>query len=398
MTEKEIRKYILDLSFELQNNFENPRFSTVGLILDHFNAIPNHMLYRYRPCNNDEFNVLEKNSVYLSKASGFKDKLDSAIFYDYDGLTKRQKQKLVKSYTLANYSKGYLEYELGKRKYMPSPQIVRKFINNCYDKNFYLIKRKFIKFVNKNFSTDRDKWGARLLELDAIFTEKGKGDKLRDWLISKEKNDAVDITKQRQEKTFVCSFTELPFNLSMWENYADNYSGFCVGYKLEGVYTRHLQSPLLRVCLLHILPVIYTEKTNLQSGYAFSLEQDRMMYEKALGKDNNDFDAIWYYSTVLSMLYKKKFYEWEKEWRIVLSNLQNNIVFFPYAVKLFLGKNIEKDNKDKLIQIARKNNLSVYQQCLNESKGTYEYKLIIPRIEEEKGKEKTVFIAGNPYI
>ena len=37
-----------------------------------------------------------------------------------------------------------------------------------------------------------------------------------------------------------------------------------------------------------------------------------------------------------------KFYEWEKEWRIVLSNLQNNIVFFPYAVKLFLGKNIEK--------------------------------------------------------
>ena len=398
MTEREIRKYILNLAFELQNNFDNPRFSTAGLIIDHFNTIPNHILYRYRPCNDNEFNVLEKHSIYLSQASNFKDKLDSAIFYDYEDLNKRQKQNLVKSYTLANYSNAYIEMRLNTKEYTPSPKLVKKFIDKCYDNDFILIEKRFKKFIVKNFNDDREKYASRFLELDSIFTKEGKGDKLRSWLIEKEKKDAIDITRERQEETFVCSFTELPFDLSMWENYADNYSGFCVGYKLEGVSINHLHSPLLRACLLHVLPVIYTDEPNLQSGYVFSLEQNEIMYEKALGNESNDFDPFWYYANILSMLYKKKFYEWEKEWRIVLSNLQNNVVFFPYAVKIFLGKNINKEDKDRLIQIAKKNNLSVYQQCLNEGKGNYEYKLIIPRIEKEKGKEKTVFIAGNPYI
>ncbi len=397
MTEKEIKKYILDLALEIHSNWDSPRFSTAGLIIDHFNTIPNHMLYRYRTCNENEFNVLEEKSIYLSQASNFKDKLDSAIYYDYENLTKKQKEVLVKSYFLANYCNAYIQFNGKGKKEMPHPKIVKKFIEKCYDKNFNLIQKKFDKFIKKNHNGNEFYFKSKLLELDKIFSQNGRGKELQDWLLEKEKKDAISITKERQSETFACSFTEIYNNLSMWENYANNYSGFCVGYQLEGVYTNHLANPLLRACMLQIFPMIYTDKTNVHNGYDFSIEQDNMMYNKAIGKEEN-FDWFWYYYMIVAMLNKKNSYSWEKEWRVVLFNLKDNKVYFPFATCIYLGKDILKSNKEKLIKIARKNNLSVYQQRLDEAKGEYFYDLIIPRISEPTEKMKKIVVAGNPLL
>ena len=63
-----------------------------------------------------------------------------------------------------------------------------------------------------------------------------------------------------------------------------------------------------------------------------------------------------------------------------------------------MGKDILKLNKEKLIKIAKKNNLSVYQQRIDETKGEYFYDLIIPKISEPKEKMKEVIVAGNPLL
>lgn len=386
------------MAFDIGDNWEKPRFSTLDLIVKHFNSIPNNMLYRYRSCNENEFRVLERNSIYLSKASHFKDKLDSAIFYDFDNLSSKQKHHLVKAYTIANYCNAYVEFKdsFNKRE-MPHPTVVKNFVEKCYDKNFNLIQSKFDKFVIKNHGGNEDEFRKKLLELDGIFAKEGRGEQLEKWLIEKEKRAAISATKENQDETFACSFTELPDNLSMWENYANNYSGFCVGYKFEGVYMHHMANSMLRACMMQLLPMIYTDNNNVHSGYAFAMEQNEMMYNRAIGKKER-FDSFWYYYMMLSMLNKNKSYDWEKEWRIVLFNLKSNIIYFPFATRIYLGKDINKENKEKLIKIARKKNLAVYQQRLDEAKGKYSYDFIIPRIDYQKGESQHVIITGNPYL
>lgn len=51
-------------------------------INNHIQYIPKGKLYRYRPCNENEFNTLRENSIWLSVPSNFNDDFDSILPFD----------------------------------------------------------------------------------------------------------------------------------------------------------------------------------------------------------------------------------------------------------------------------------------------------------------------------
>lgn len=398
MKENEIRKYIFDLAIDIAENYNAPRYSTLDLLLDHFNTIPNHMLYKFRACNENNFRVLESNSIYMCRASNFSDKLDSALFYDYENFSKKQKQEITKNFQISNYAQAFTELKNSQGQcFCPNSNIVKEFIRKCYDGNFNLKLRSLDKFIKRHyidFTLAKDTY----IKLDKLLGKHGRGSELQEKIIKAEKEKAKLTSKRRQDETFVCSLTENYKNLPMWENYADNYTGFCIGYEFNGVQLNHLYDPMLRACMLHTFPMAYTYLDPIKSGYDFSMGQFRMIYDRSLGEYEKNIDVFNYFVTLSSLIYKNKDYSWEREWRIILFNLDVQEIYFPFATSIYLGRNITKKNKNRLLNIAKKLNLSVYQQQLNEEKARYDYILIYQRSAPNVGKTKTMCVAGNLQI
>ena len=59
-------------------------------------------------------------------------------------------------------------------------------------------------------------------------------------------------------------------------------------------------------------------------------------------------------------------YQFQKEWRITFTeDMGGNKQSFPFAKALILGEKISDADKVKLVEIARKKNLRVFQRKLN---------------------------------
>ena len=121
--------------------------------------------------------------------------------------------------------------------------------------------------------------------------------------------------------------------------------------------------------LLLLLPVIYTENRPPFNTVRFL----RMQYEDEFEQDKNSIDqwdeVFQSCSFYEQMIIKHPSYAYEKEWRIVFSDYPSPLLKFPFMSAIYLGKDIGYNEKAKLIEIAKKINISVYQQTI----GTYKY-------------------------
>ena len=78
-------------------------------------------------------------------------------------------------------------------------------------------------------------------------------------------------------------------------------------------------------------------------------------------------------SIVYGMLFKSIDWAYEREWRIIGLNIETPFMKLPPARKLFLGANIEDFTKERLIAIARKKHIPVFQMYLAPDKYKFEY-------------------------
>lgn len=112
-----------------------------------------------------------------------------------------------------------------------------------------------------------------------------------------------------------------------------------------------------------LLPIIYSDKRPdltdriLTSDYIATLESS-----------NEINDEIMY-----ELLHKSKDWEYEKEWRIFCTDNEETL-HIPLISAIYLGVNMENDVKDRLLEIARKKKIPVYQMKLS----TTEYKFDKP--------------------
>ena len=88
-------------------------------------------------------------------------------------------------------------------------------------------------------------------------------------------------------------------------------------------------------------------------------------------------------------LTKNSKYSNEQEWRIILFGEKSGPNWFPFSTEIYMGKDISEDNKSKLLEIAEKNNLSVYQQKV-ELNG-FEYELIKKAKPPQVNRSATIY-------
>ena len=157
----------------------------------------------------------------------------------------------------------------------------------------------------------------------------------------------------------VCSFTENKDNLVMWSHYANNHSGFCIEYDLSKI---ERENKLIE----YLLPVIYTENI-----FEMTENLSRQLKGKSVGN-----------IMLLSPLYKYKDWSYEKEWRLVLTDLKKTIDEFnmPKPKAIYLGTKISEDNKKNIIQIVKSKSINVYQMKMSSS----EFKLVAEKLTPMK--------------
>ena len=156
----------------------------------------------------------------------------------------------------------------------------------------------------------------------------------------------------------------------MWEEYADSYRGFCVGYDFsQGIRIDVLANENSVLALKGLLPVFYTNRRPKFDSYKFQIKQ----YEATFYETEDEYWSPTI-ATILQMqmLVKHPRYSNEQEWRIIVGGEEAGPIWFPFATAIYMGKDISKENKEKLIKIATKNNFSVYQQKVGVEKFQYD--------------------------
>ena len=144
----------------------------------------------------------------------------------------------------------------------------------------------------------------------------------------------------------------------MWSHYTDNHKGFCLEYNF-------INTDIHPTLTDFLFPIIYREE----------------MYDMSIDLAERMWNAENYnkYSMIHSLIVKSLEWAYEKEWRLISIPLGKdsgfNLPFFkPEAI--YLGSRMNDEDKDKLIDVAKKKQIKVFQMKMK----TNQFRLISERI------------------
>lgn len=315
-------------------------------------------LYRYRPCDDYSIDSLKDDKIFLSDPRKFNDPYDCAFM-------------------LTNFN------------------VDNKFINqillddpNGFRKAYDLNKKQLVKLKK---SPDVIKDLTRIIAKKNHPEHKNDPKKLRD--ISKDyekqfREMKLDINELKGHMGVVC-FSEQYNSLLMWSHYAKEHTGFCVQYDFKSLgYNSHLTRLLFPIIYTNnIFPIddyvnkgIYSLKSsfkNVFSSFMSGVDLTEMNINgNELNKEKMKFNNMFY---VYAALNKYKGWEYENEWRYVISNkkdLKSEFIDVPKPVSIYLGAKAD-GNKDAILEIGKDRNIDVYQMQMKSSEYTLETKKIL---------------------
>ena len=192
-----------------------------------------------------------------------------------------------------------------------------------------------------------------------------------DSFVSNRRNEVMDMVDlyfpllatfvNKRTATIAC-FSETIKSVTMWSHYADYHKGFVLEYDLRPTLSNGIPN-------VGIYPVIYDDKR--YDGTQYILWE----FLRMLGVKLPNPDTLSY---IKCALHKSSQWEYEKEWRLIDSNLRDNIIsenktwvsLKPTAI--YYGTNISSDNKNRLHSIAQGKNLKEYNMYIDYAFDKYE--------------------------
>lgn len=126
-----------------------------------------------------------------------------------------------------------------------------------------------------------------------------------------------------------CLTTDYRNNL-MWSHYADGHKGFCIEYDFKDLKN-----------INNLLPVAYsTDRPSIPLESIYNCSKD-MSTEVAK-------------ALLIALLTKDNIWEYENEWRIIISATEGKNIEMPPISAIYLGAQMPEGDKKKLIEIASK--------------------------------------------
>ena len=291
-------------------------------------------LYKYRPFDNYAFDMLENNYVFLCAAKNLDDPSECDVSIDIKEFIDLETNNLKRTAVLLiiDMIKPYTNdenYELIKSMIM---NISRK------DGTIYPNRLLDIIFDLKNLAPefDWDNFVNWLREIPEKLNEPG---------LKKQFEDLIRIAYYAKEKLGICSFSELKEEKQFWKDYADNELGYCIEYDVSCYELNK-----------NIFPVIYTDERItdiIQSLVENFIAQ--MIHGFSYGKIETDKSQY-----LRLFLTKNTKWSYQKEWRLLGD--ANEKVCAPKILNIYLGKNVKDENKLKMIEYCKKNNINLIQR------------------------------------
>ena len=335
------------------------------VIRERLGFIPHKKLYKFRTCSERNFKTLEENCIWMSPASSFPDQFDSTINVDFRRNRKEIEEWLYTNYPVLCFDFAKTLYEQRGLTIPYSHQDFLEYVNTCLDDNGNPIAEREEQFLREHANPKE------LAQMDTILQQVKT---LRDRFAAIEDrvcDDLIQIIDQMRTRTretmLTYCMTEHFDNHVFWENYAKNYSGFCIEYDFSKF--DKLSFPEYKN-LLFLLPMIYRKKKPYFNMVPFMDGAIREFISK---------DASWQADPELNaelnlqLYYKNKEYEFEHEWRFSIKNENNCRQFFPFVGAVYAGKDITQENLKRLIEIARMLNVTLYKQAINRAKNGFDY-------------------------
>ncbi len=188
----------------------------------------------------------------------------------------------------------------------------------------------------------------KAIKMDQSFTE-----------IERRMNQAID------DSVYIVSLCTDCKNRLMWSHYADNHKGFCVEYDFG--------ANVLRDDGVIVFPVVYSS-IRPKIPYETMLLLNKPILENVSPQKMNE-------RLFLSMLTKDKIWNYEKEWRILLSAQEESMnIPAPPVSSIYLGACCSKENEEKIKALVQNWNIPVKKMVVD--RGDYSL-----HIEEDMWKK-----------
>lgn len=159
-------------------------------------------------------------------------------------------------------------------------------------------------------------------------------------------NEKVKQMQKIMDQDFAvgCLTTDYRNNL-MWSHYADGHKGFCIEYDFKDLKN-----------INNLLPVAYsTDRPSIPLESIYNCSKD-MSTEVAK-------------ALLIALLTKDNIWEYENEWRIIISATEGKNIEMPPISAIYLGVEMPEGDKKKLIEIASKKKIPVKQMVVD--RGVY---------------------------
>ena len=367
MTPKQKRELLVELC-QVRDAVKTDEQLAQTILQKHLKFMPRKKLYKFRECTERNFKTIEENCIWMSLASSFPDPFDNTINID-----PKQNIKEIEAWMYNNYP--ILCFDLAKAVYesrgFSIPYTHEDFLEysqTCLDKNGNPIEEKERAFLIARASPEE------FAQMDEIFQQlKLLQNRFADIEETAAKSFAEIINQMRtrmRETTLVYCMTERYDNHTLWENYAKNYTGFCIEYSFRS-FTDQVFEDYKN--LVYMFPMTYRKKKpyfNMVPLLDGAVKQ--FIYKDDSWQRNSELDA----DLNMQLFYKNSDYEYEHEWRFSIKAGNANKQRFPFVSAIYAGKSIANTDLNRLLQVAKHLQVTVYRQTVNSAQNGFNYILI----------------------
>ena len=367
MTVKQKREMLVEMC-KIREELKTNEQLVQEVIHQRLAFLPHQKLYKFRTCSNQNLKTLEENCIWMSLASSFHDSFDNTINIDPKENVKEIEKWLKENYPVFCFdlAKSFCEQRGIAIPYTHDD--FKEYVTTCLDENGNPIEEKEQAFLIAHASEEE------LEHIDSIFQQlKFIRDKFAE-IEDKTVENMADVINQTRtgmrDRSLVYCMTERYDNHTLWENYAKNYTGFCIEYSFCDFYKQDIQD---YKNLVYMFPMTYRKKkpyfnmVPLMDGSfrQFIYKDDSWARDPELDADLN-----------MQLFYKNSDYDYEREWRFSIKADNANKQKFPFVSAIYAGKDITQRNLSRLIKIARKLGVPVYKQEINRALNGYDYKIV----------------------
>lgn len=360
MTEEYIEKHFEKLLLN-KNRLETDEVYIRNVLKTHLNQIPDKKLYKYRTCSKINFRTLKSKQIYMSPASNFKDAFDYTLNLNIEANIEN-----LQNWMMLNIDKILYHSLIRECKKMKiTTSLTEKDVKEIHNK-YFADNGDFLEELYDNDYKDTELNSKKLSNLvkdglkTYLQTTNGELNKLCEKFMDIMKNTNNNL---RQCSLIYC-LSSNNNNCSMWENYSDNYSGFCIEYDFSDIDNMPIK---VIKNLISLMPINYIKQRPEFSIVPFA----ESVMNKMIGEEVDDSKI--HIEVYKHLLMKKSDYSFEQEWRLAIENKHNNLQYFPFVSGIYMGKNISESNKNELKRIADKLEVPIYKQRINFSGNDYEY-------------------------